>query len=263
MKILIVGAAKSGTTGLYFNLKNSLPKNTYCLFEPAKFNDKLLESQSTLVKILISNKLDYDKFMTFDKVIFISRDPRDRIISELLYVIGFHFYEMKIDDEILLQFYKLLQQKEHNPDSISFKELFSHIEKIQPFLLRGYKDSIDFINKYNNIFLYKYEDFCSNNNQELKEFLQIEISSDKSIDKDYNRVIRTKSFENWKNWFTGSDKDYFLPLFKDYMVEFNYDWQNWDLNKNQTVLKEHASEYLLNLINQRKKMLGLTPLATP
>ncbi len=260
-KTLIVGAAKSGTTALYFNIKNSLPKNIICLFEPKKFvKDNYNLNQVILAKILLSPECNYESFMSFENKIFISRDPRDRIISELLYVIGFHFHEMKIDESSLVDFYNLLKIKEKNSSEVSFKDLFYHSEKIQQFLLKGYKKSLEFISLYEDFFLLKYEDFCMDNNIDLQNYLTIKLSNNKNVDNEYSRVVRTKSFGGWKDWFTEDDIVFFKPLFNDYMKEFNYDSTIWNLNKTQSVLSQHGSSYFLNLLNQRRKGLRMRSL---
>jgi hypothetical protein len=46
MKIVIFGLAKSGTTALFYKIKNSLPPDTVCLFEPRSFDPRALKKKT-------------------------------------------------------------------------------------------------------------------------------------------------------------------------------------------------------------------------
>ena len=98
MKIVIAGLPKSGTTALFYKIKNSLPRNAKGLFEPFKYIPNPEDEKFDLVaKILFwPNRLeaDYDSWGCFDKKIMIIRDPRDRYISEFLYIVRHSKYYM-------------------------------------------------------------------------------------------------------------------------------------------------------------------------
>jgi hypothetical protein len=88
MKTLIVGIARSGTSALYFKLKQALPETTWCLYEPPCFDSSDPGgSPSVLAKIVIGppGEFDYTSFRDFDKKIMIVRDPRDNVVSRVLY----------------------------------------------------------------------------------------------------------------------------------------------------------------------------------
>src|SRR5258708_35181889 len=88
MKTLIVGIARSGTSALYFKLKQALPETTCCLYEPPCFDPSDPGgSPNVLAKIVIGppGEFDYTSFREFDKKIMIVRDPRDNVVSGVLY----------------------------------------------------------------------------------------------------------------------------------------------------------------------------------
>ena len=65
MKTLIVGIARSGTSALYFKLKQALPESTWCLYEPARFDPTDPgSSANVLAKIVIGRPgaFDYTSF---------------------------------------------------------------------------------------------------------------------------------------------------------------------------------------------------------
>lgn len=257
-KILIVGAPKTGTTALFFNIKNSLPDNTDCLFEPTEFiPGQYNQNKSVLAKILLSAHCNYDSFITFDKKVFICRDPRDTLLSNLLYKIGFHFKENNIDEDGLKSFYSVLKKKENKPPSVAFHELLNHFTGASDSIIKGFERSIEFLLKYTNHFLLKYEDFCTGNIQELENYLEIRLSSNRNVDKEYSRVTRTKSFGNWRDWFTKDDIAYLTPIVDKYMKRFDYDTNDWKLNNNPVILSEHGTIYFNTIVNQRRQMLGM------
>lgn len=54
MKIVIFGLAKSGTTALFYKIKNSLPPDTVCLFEPRSFDPRAVKKKR--IKSLLSHR---------------------------------------------------------------------------------------------------------------------------------------------------------------------------------------------------------------
>jgi hypothetical protein len=77
MKIVIFGLAKTGTTGLFYQLRRSLRGSVTELFEPMAYTPGIDSNTThTLAKVLIGLKgLDYASFDEFDKKILILRDP--------------------------------------------------------------------------------------------------------------------------------------------------------------------------------------------
>ena len=136
MRIVIAGQPKTGTTALYFRIKNSVPPDAWCLFEPKKYlrppDDP--RPQWVVAKVLIGRayarggpvgadgfSVDYGSFASFDRKLHILRDPRDNLVSSLLYAVRHtSFYA---DDRRLDQFLALLEEKERNPTDVSMLRL--------------------------------------------------------------------------------------------------------------------------------------------
>ena len=100
-RILIQGLAKSGTSALLYKIANSLPRGeTEVLFELPRCPG--CSATNVVAKVLLDGYLwsldathrhtvepttvDIDSYAGFDKRILIVRDPRDRLISQALYV---------------------------------------------------------------------------------------------------------------------------------------------------------------------------------
>ena len=123
MRIVIFGLAKSGTTALFYILKSALPPSTLCLFEPRSFNARTLDrnqfvrflkesDHDVLAKVLPfrpHDPGDAESFSDFEKQILIVRDPRDRLISRLLY--GIYHSNFYHDNREVTAFLEILYKE--------------------------------------------------------------------------------------------------------------------------------------------------------
>ncbi|MBS3079633.1 sulfotransferase domain-containing protein [Candidatus Pacearchaeota archaeon] len=262
MKILIAGFAKTGTTGLFFKIRNSIGGEVRELFEVRNYQPMPDDNKKlVLAKVLIGAQnfeWDYKNYSFFDKKILIIRDPRDRFISYLLYkIMHSKFWN---DEEKVSRFVDLLRKKEENPDSVSVLEIVKLFYELDGWYFDNavFKNEttnqtnfmIDFLEEYQNFFILKYEDFIDGNLKKLEEYLGFELTGSSEVRKHFQRVVRTKSYDNWKNWFTKEDVEYFKPLFIVFMNHFGYA-ENWNLNENKIIHPEHCSKYLERIIKER------------
>ena len=92
-KIVIYGSYKTGTTGLFYKIANSLDGPAKYLFEAQEYKPEVEDlNQWVLAKIIIwLNRQDllpkYESFLNFDKAIYLTRDPRDWLVSATLFMI--------------------------------------------------------------------------------------------------------------------------------------------------------------------------------
>jgi hypothetical protein len=254
MKILVCGLPKSGTTALTYQIKNSISSDYRLLFEPQKYEEQ--KDVNLICKIIFSpfrqDFVHYLDFKNFDKKIQLIRDPRDIIVSSLLYF-GAWFELSKLNQNELNTILELIKEKESNPQSISILELFTRF-KIKDFLVNlphylSISSQMNLI--YNDLNILKYEDFIIKKTENLETYLDTKLNKDCSVDKRYSRVIRTKNSGNWRQWFTQEDINYFKPLLNDYLSKFDYSNTDWELN-NQTIPSEFASDYIVRVIKDKK-----------
>ena len=273
-KILIAGMAKTGTTGLFFKISNSLiaceeaASKTKTLFEPTSYSGT--ENERVLAKILLAAKtpltmwgekskaVNYADFKKFNCKILILRDPRDRLISTLLYSTrGQNFCT---NPEHLNPFLALLKKKEGDPASVSVLELIearlcstnSSLQLWKERLTANLNHFLDFRRNQSDFFNYKYEDFIQEKTQALEDFLGFPLTGEAVVEKSFNRVVRTKKSGDWQNWFLEDDVCFFRPIFKDFMQELGYE-NSWSLPAHQVVLPAHGSEYVRNNLRRKKK----------
>jgi hypothetical protein len=273
MKIIIAGWGRSGTTALFFRLKKALPRDTKCIFEPRKYDASMdLPADNVLVKTLIwrkqirslknkswsENQLDHSQFQHFDKKILIVRDPRDRMISALLYSV---WGATLIRDERKFQEYlSILEEKEKFPEKVAVTEIFKSrralngpdettamwVERLKERL----NICIQFHEAHPEYFLFHYEDMVRGNLKGLEEYLGLTLSGDADIEAGYERIVRTKGAGDWKNWFLKEDADFFKPILKDYMERYGYQ-DDWATNSSPVIEKRHATAFVKKLREER------------
>jgi hypothetical protein len=252
--ILVTGNPKTGTTAVYYSIKNALPLNTVCLFEPEHRKLRLPKEIKTplLVKSFVPASEVYDHF---DRKILIVRDPRDRIISQMLYrpynIISQEKITAEVCDQMLQEMIRLLHRKELDPGSVSAREIRELLD-IEP--INDHLDKlIDYHQNRPDVFVYKYEDYIDGHLEKLNKYLGLKV--DKVGNVPEKRVIRSKSYGNWKDWFTPSDVEFFRPMVKDYMQMFGYR-DDWELNSKPVIDPAINSNYVINLIEEAKEMLA-------
>lgn len=266
MNIVIFGLAKSGTTALYYKIKQSLPPETVCLFEPHAFDAAAIpKGPDVLAKILpfrIVQPADAGSFAHFEKQILIVRDPRDRLISRLLYNV--YHAEFCDDEQKVNTLRRLLERKEAESRAVSVLELMTVIAGLngQQFSLEEWasiyrqhsiKRPLDFHEQHPAVFLYKYEDMIDGRLHELEEYLQLKLEHVTVVDAEVNRVTRTKNYGGWRNWFTPADVDDMQPVLQPYLDRY-YPAADWELNPAPTISAEHASLYIERLVNERRAL---------
>jgi hypothetical protein len=253
MKVLIAGQAKSGTTALYFALKQSLPAYYQGLFEPSHLETS---NQDVVAKIIIGDSMpvNLQEFEGFDRKILIVRDPRDNLVSRLLYLpFDLPWYN---DDEKIGAYCELLSQKQHQPASVSILALlerlaeYSHDDLIG-HTIRHHQYGFSFAALEAGYFVVKYEDFIANRLEALESYLGFPIRFDGEVGKDFAHIARKKGQGDWRNWFTRADIDFFGPIYAGFIIKYEYE-RAWDLNTPQQIEFVSSVDYVRRLIQERR-----------
>ena len=201
-------------------------------------------------------------FPEFHHRILMVRDPRDAIVSRLLYMTWDRRF---IDDDNKLdRFIEALVQKETDPGSISVVELFALVGSLDRSSiiddvvgLNG--RTVDFWRQHRSDFLLvRYEDFVDGNLTNLSNYLGFAIDHQVEVDNDLRRVVRTKSHGDFKRWFTEQDHVYFADRFGPMLDTFGYDRED-DLEPQPVIEPRYSSEYVLGLVAEKRSRLGIAP----
>ncbi len=270
-KIVIFGQLKTGTTGLFYKIKNSLPDDVRTLFEPSEYipeaND---ENRFVLAKTILDYMpamppLQYHTFMAFDKKIYIIRDPRDRIISALLYLIQWSSNDYDTiynNDRKLQEIMTLLKRKEADPESLPMIRIFEQIiltifnftlEELCNWMADLYHKLFEFEDQLDGSFTLRYEDFVDDNIGALEDYMNLSLHGQAVVADMYSEITRTKGYGEWPNWFLEEDIDYFRPILSNYIRRHGYS-DNWLVNKRKSINPDYCSRYVERTVNRRKKL---------
>lgn len=262
-KIAVFGQYRTGTTALFYKIANSLPAGIKALFEERNYVPQPEDTNRwVLAKVILGIGIDqsvgYDAFMEFDKKIYIIRDPRDWVISQMLFLIQ-QSPSIYKHEERLSHILSLLNQKEQNPQSLAVVEILKHIlkyipahslEKSTQWIIRQHRWLFEFENRLDNHFSIKYEDFVDEKIKDLERYLEIPLKGPATVDTVFDYVARTKSYGNWRDWFLEEDVNYFKPLFEDYIERHHYS-NGWHLNEQPNIQPEHCTQYVERTIQKR------------
>jgi hypothetical protein len=268
MKILILGLPKSGTTALYFSIKHAVDPDTgwygkkYDIIYEQWWKPK---KEDILCKFLIGfnerkrhgNKVPFE---IFDKSVLIVRDPRDRLVSAMLYAPYNKLYK---NEEKLKDFLKLLRKKEENPNSVSLKDLHENLtgDRVictQATPLMGAESDIFDHNYFTNHVTITYEDYIDKKWDRIEDYLGFKLEPP-TTEGWSSHVPRQMTYGGWKNWFTEEDVEDFKPIVEEFMLAF-YPHANWDLPKDKVIDKAHSTEYVAKIINTARKYHKMPPL---
>ena len=258
MTIVVFGLGKTGTTALYFKLKEAMAADTHCVFEPRGFVPPPGSTHNILAKVLIGYNRDVDPsgFLTFDKTLFLTRDPRDTLVSRVLYDI---YNEPTIcgDEAQVDVFVNLLRRKEADPAGTPLREiidLFDRMAKraVLPRCTRDAGVALDFQRQHGNLFGYRYEDLVRADYAAIEPYLGFTVNRETAtVPAEFARVVRTKQAGNWRHWLTAADVDFFRPWFSPYLDHNGYS-DDWLLAPEPHIPRGYCSGYVMRLVNERR-----------
>lgn len=190
--------------------------------------------------------------MQFRKIVAIKRDPRDELISRLLYII-YPFIQAKgYDRERISTWTELWVEKERNPKSLHIQKMIEVYNKLFGTNFLGYlnrkADYSRFItSNKKRLFTIRYEDFMQGKLGELEKYFGFSLVLDRGVD-DLTRTARSCSYNNWKRYFTEQDVVFFKRVLGGLAEEMGYtDWQLEDVD---SLDPRHCSEYLYRLLRE-------------
>ena len=269
-KVIVLGLAKSGTTGLWSVLVKSYPRRYLQFFEgqylPSRYNKYFGQTNSeqnprdVVSKQIIGPDFNFTDLASFDKVIWMVRDPRDRLISYLLY----RHYDYRFDsDEFVKEQLDLLRLKERDPDALAMIDLEARLLLPRPTLESAFfwndhqkSNFLSTLIEEERAFIFKYEDFVNQEYSGLENFLGIKMSRNAKVPKQFQRVIRSKTHSFWNHWFTQKDVDNYMELFQPFLEQYGYK-DEWVLAEEKKIDPEHCSRYVRTIINERRQLDGL------
>lgn len=252
MRILIVGLPKSGTTILTYRVAAALD-DVHVDFEPQNgpVEDGSHGHRHVVTKKLVgSQTADLAEYRHYDRKIWISRDPRDFLVSQSLY--RWHREEPP-DGSDRARFDEMLERlshKEADPGSVTFRDLepvdyFETLDAVADLWRREL--GADWM-------LFRYEDMIDGSYGPLNAYLGFEVEAEAEVASGLERVVRRKGYGDWRDWFTPADVEYYRSGgLTDYMSTFGYRLDDWRLNDPQVIDPAHGSHYVANLFDDHSR----------
>jgi hypothetical protein len=254
MHIFVVGQAKSGTTALYSGILQALPGKVFTLHEPTSAQQ--MESvfsaggaDHTLSKVLLGEAVSsgFD-FSRADKLVYICRDPRDNLISRLLY--RAQLFKRNQDGAAFEQYATMIQAKVDGED-IAVETLFQEALRLTGAstqwsglgLQRSCDSAIAFVAGESGCCVLKFEDLVDANLASVGDYLGIELGATIRVEQKFQSVVRSKAYGEWANWFTPHDVDFYRPLFAQYMEFFGYA-DDYTLPAQQQINEQNSIDYI-------------------
>jgi len=264
--IIVVGRQKTGTTGVYSLIKSALApmaQEYLFSFEPNRF-DPLEQALRTSPQLSVMTKIMYKNMANFpvaafDRRVMTVRDPRDALISTLLFKPLIKSVVSTVEMSEHERFLKALRRKERDPGSISVKRLMRLGNQV------GYKkwrpgteellEMTDFA-RANEFFLVYYEDFVDDRVDTLAQYLGLPLNAQQSATPAWlSHISRSKGHGAWRDWMTPEDVEFYRPLLKEAMDAMGYE-DDWELNPEPSIDPATSSRYVADAIAKRRTELA-------
>ena len=256
VRVLIVGEGKSGTTALLRSVADVLDEPTE-MFEPPEMSAADLAADPLVVKKLLLNwkAAENELLDSFDKRLYIVRDPRDRLISHLLYDAYNNGGSLTFKQR--QTWLKLLRRKVRNPDNVSVVHLINAWWRLsRADLTSQYVRALDRSTSYrrrvgSELHTLTYEDYVDGRFDEVNSYLGLDLSPGVVRDAE-SRVERSSTHGDWRRWFTPTDVEVFRPISHRWLRKHGYDHRDWDLDESGEPLDAATTvDYVEGLLADR------------
>ena len=245
---------------MYYDLLSALPSTCLSFFEPTfDFTNQMDAAEYGLVKLIIDRMDSTSRAILADaavKKITLVRDPRDRLISSLLFSLHGN------PEEKLVQQIGILEEKVNNPASISFLALAREIlgldsmDPILDYIHASLSNMEEAINASNNSMQVRYEDYITAPQSLFSKLsLDYDHNAKENIPDRHNYGRRRGSRDDWQDWFTTEDVGLLKPIFQKFIETHRYD-SGWALSPNPTISRVHTIDFIIKAHRKNKEMLS-------
>ena len=241
---LVIGMYKTGTTIVASVVERSLPGATL-YFEPRHvgFLEKLARATEPVVVKLIYDHWIHRPFLLNgiirgeagfrpDKSVAIIRDPRDGMISALMYA-AYQFVLEGAGREQVDEWVEVIRAKEANPGKHSLIDLMENMNRVfkvsYPLdwifdVFASYSawlsDARDFVH------VLSYEKFVAGDTTALAAYLGVKMKQTREVVPGLQRVSRTRGSGDWRKLMLPEDVGRWKPRYGEMLAAHGYtDWE--------------------------------------
>ena len=267
MKVFILGVGKSGTTALCYKVADGLPNcQAFSGGHPGKY---LGNYENAVYKHTYEEHKGkgFDVYKehlaqeSYDKKIWIARDPRDSAVSRMLYRWhkGYQGRKKQFDAHL-----KLVLKKEKDPRSVPFYEICRYAgSETWPVSKQAIfeeernrcEQMTEFLRELDDSwYVFHFEDMVNGKYDGLNAYLGFTVGKDTEVPESTGKakVIRKKAYGDWRHWFTEADVELYKPAYLPYLEAAGYDVNDWKLAEEPVIEPEYSSQYMVNLPKRRK-----------
>lgn len=264
--IIVVGRQKTGTTGVYSLIKSALaPMAEEYLFSFEPRGSAPLEKArqsspglNVMTKIMYKNAAKFPLDM-FGRRVMTVRDPRDALISTLLFKPLLKNVVNAVEIPQHEQFLDALRQKEANPQDVSVQHLMQLGNEVGYRKWRPGSDELMAMSDYartHDFFVVHYENFVDQDVAGLAEYLSLPLNPQQSATPAWlSHISRSKGHGAWRDWLTPEDVEFYRPHFKEPMEAMGYA-DDWELNPTPSIDTATSSQYVAEAIAKRRRELA-------
>lgn len=255
VRVLILGEGKSGTTALLASVSAQLPRATE-VFEPRNLHDVDLSPDPLVIKKLFQtwDPKEEPLLESFDKCVYIIRDPRDRLISHLLY--DAYNKAARLDESKRQKWLSLLESKVHRPSEIPLIHLLNSWWRLSrtdllSYYVRTSDRAIGFAGETQKRFhTVTYEQYVDTDLEGLSTYLDLELRP-AVLRGSAKRVERRGTHGDWRSWFTPTDVKVFRPLTHQWLKVHGYDQRDWELTDREQLDHKTTVDYVSSLFDRK------------
>lgn len=260
--VCTVGSSKTGTSGLHYSVLAAMPDEPLGLYE--QHNPKMLHSleryasdRALVAKFLFTNRrFTPDLVEPFHKRLLIVRDPRDTLVSVMLFYAGvLAAGKRRCTLEEIEEVADLVERKEQDPGSIDFLTLYHQAHRVlgntvgaNRVTMRRFDRPVWFADNAEAKTVY-YERFVADDLDDVSDYVGLELVNTRPPAKVDSLVVRSATSAEWRRWFTASDVAELRPKLAPYMARFGYE-DDWELS-DEPIDPEFGSAYVRRTARKR------------
>jgi hypothetical protein len=259
--VLVLGLAKTGSTGLYNNIKAALARSEhdyYFLFEPTRPEPlhnirRYAPQMPILTKVMIAREPDLDlPYGHFPKRITLVRDPRDMVVSFLLFR---PFIRADVPWEKVEPFVAAIREKERDPAAHSVQSLHALADELGLASYRlervvEYMEWQEALIDRHHVCTVRYEDFIVGQLDAVNDHLGFAVDNRTTTSPWLDHILRAAGSGDWRHWLTPDDISFYGPHLARYMKRFDYA-DDWQLAEQPVIDPSTASDYIAGKYRKR------------
>jgi hypothetical protein len=188
-----------------------------------------------------------------DKAVAIVRDPRDGLVSAVMYR-AYECVQEGASERSVQEWVEIVRGKEADPRQYSLLALMAHFSRIfhvdltpDSFFATFVDYSRWIVRNRDRFHVLKYEDFVAGSTSALSAYLGIALSESRDVDPSLGRVARTRRSGGWRAVMLPEDASYLRQRYGAALEERGYG--DWELRPG-TLDPEEGSAYITKITSE-------------